>query len=139
MKLFASFLTPYAQRALITKVPKASLLQLQLTPRQVYDVLSVATLVAASVGQFDSYPDKEHKRADVEVFASVMAVLYYATHTLDPQIFSYLWVIGTTSYVMSLLSLRSGNVDDANAYHAGLHLVGQMSLILVFMNFVTPR
>lgn len=120
-------------------VKKYPTVKLAITPREIYDIVSVSTFGAFFFAQYDQYSNEIYKRPDVEVFADIMAIAWYVMSKTDVTIFPILWIIGAISYTISYASLSVGNENAFNEFHAGVHLGGQMSLVLLLLNLLTPH
>lgn len=113
--------------------------RLFLSPRHVHDILSASSFLFLSFLHYDKYPDYNIKRPDVEVFADTIAILWHILNRFDSNIFPLITTLGFLSYALSMFSLMQGEHENANMYHIGLHTAGQISLLLLAFDILSPR
>lgn len=119
-----SFLSPY--RPIRHLLPPVKALD-------AYDIVAGTTLLGHSLTQYWRYPTKDIQRPDVEVFASLTAVLWHVFANRDLTIFVYLWIISFVSFMTRQSFLEFGNDAVADRMHIPIHMGGQMSLLLLLM------
>ena len=110
----------------------------EITPRQMYDICAVSTYIAYYMSQYWKYPDEEIQRPDVEIFANIMALVWHITNSYNPNVYIYLWIIGGLCQIYSH-TLIPINKDQANQLHIGVQFGGQVAVLLLILDLISPR
>lgn len=105
-------------------------------PRNVYDITAAASYGVFLCMNYWKYPDN-NKRPDVELLAAMLALLWHWFCRFDISVYGYLGGVGLASFVHS--RLLGANKDAASGPFVGVHLCGQIALLLLLMDILTKR
>jgi hypothetical protein len=109
-----------------------------MTPREVYDISLATSFAVFSLSQYWKYPI-DCNRKDVELYATLLALLWHIHSTFDPHVFILLWIVGGASHLTSKMAIGGRDNDTATRLHCGTHLSGHVVFILLLLDMFARR
>jgi hypothetical protein len=132
-----AFLSLSATSSLAQRCPRL-IVKSAIDPRSVYDVATGFTYAVFWGANYWTYPDKS-KRPDVEVLAAMLALLWHIFCTFDTSVYGYLWGVGGASQLYSRMMVGRDDISSASSVFVGVHLCGQIALLLLLMDVLSKR